>query len=566
MGSIRRLHADTGLPMEAFQETTLEREEESGVAEDTAIDAPITGVTVFTDGARVQRRATVSVDPGLRPIVIGNLPASLDPASVRVVARGRDLALLNVEVHGGYRADPLREETGRLRAGVERCRDAVQALDDEDTAEQARLGFLSHLSEAAATALARAVGFGRAGHDELTRMAGHLAGAVASALERRREIAGRRRAAGRELEAAEQRLAAAEERAGRSVAFTEVSATVDASAATRCEVEFSYHVPGASWRPLYDLGLDGERLAVSYLAEITQQTGEDWPAVELVLSTTRRGRHQRLPELGPWYIGRAQPIGRPLAVRTRAAFAGAAGETGAPGAGVSAPMTAAPAGAGAAELEEAAPLAAEPGESAAGLVYRVARPLAVPADGGPHKTMVARFELGAALDHLAVPVLAPEAYLRATVTNSSPLLLLAGPARVFHDTQFAGETYLETVAAGEQFELQLGVDDQIRVERELRRRATSKAVIGGTRTIDIAYEITVENHRPNTARVAVHDHIPVATDGDIKVRLRETKPNPAEQTDLGELRWQLSLDGGQSATIYHRFTVEHPAQVTITGL
>jgi uncharacterized protein (TIGR02231 family) len=190
----------------------------------------------------------------------------------------------------------------------------------------------------------------------------------------------------------------------------------------------------------------------------------------------------------------------------------------------------------------------------------------VPADGGPHKTLVARFELDAILDHLAVPALAPEAYLRATVTNSSSLLLLPGPARVFHDAQFVGETSLETVAAGEEFELQLGVDDQIRVERELRRRTTSKAVIGGARTIDIGYVITVENHRRNKARVSVHDHIPVSTDGDIKVRLRETSPNPAEQTDLGELTWELSLDGGQAATLRHRFTVEHPAQVTIAGL
>ena len=124
----------------------------------------------------------------------------------------------------------------------------------------------------------------------------------------------------------------------------------------------------------------------------------------------------------------------------------------------------------------------------------------------------------------------------------------------------------QTVAAGEQFELQLGVDDQIRIERELRRRSTTKAVIGGTRTIDIAYEITVENHRPGQARVSVHDHIPVSTDGDIKVRLRETTPNPAEQNDLGELTWELSLEGGQAATIRHRFTIEHPAQVTIAGL
>ncbi len=536
------------------------------MAEGTGLDAPITGVAVFTDGARVQRSGTVSMQPGPQTVIISGLPATVDPASVRVAARGPDLALLDVEVHHRYRTDPLREETARLRSEVDRCRDAVQALDDEETSEQARLDFVGHLSEAAATALARAVSFGRASHDDLSQMAGHLSADTAGTLGRRREISARRRAARRELEAAEVRLATAEKRAGSSVAFTEVSATLDAGAATRAEVEFSYHVPGASWRPLYDLALEGGKLAVSYLAEVTQQTGEDWPAVELVLSTTRRGRHQTLPELDPWYIGRARPIPRPQLARSAAMAA----RSGALPPGAPAPMAAgAPPALPAADMPEAVPLAAgpgEPGELGSGLAYRVQRPLAVPADGGPHKTMVARFALDAALDHLAVPIMAPEAYLRATVTNTSPLLLLPGPARVFHGTRFVGETSLETVAAGEEFELQLGVDDQIRVERQLRRRSTSKAVIGGTRTIDIAYEITVENHRADQARVSVHDHVPVSTDGDIKVRLRETSPDPAEQNDLGELTWELSLAGGQTGTIRYRFTVEHPAQVAVTGL
>jgi uncharacterized protein (TIGR02231 family) len=434
---------------------------------------------------------------------------------------------------------------------VDSCRDALQALDDEDTAEQARLTFLGSLSEASATALARAVSFGRADHDDLAQMAGHLSADTAAALGHRRDIGARKRSAQRELESAEQRLAT-ERRPDRPTGFAEVSTTLEASAATEAEVEVSYHVPGASWRPLYDLTLDGERLAVSYLAEVTQQTGEDWPAVELTLSTTRRGLHNALPELSAWYLGRVQPVPRPMAYAANAR--------------ASASPASSPAIAGGAQPPEAVPLTAEVGESGAGLVYRIQRPLPVPADGGPHKTMIARFDVDAALDHLAVPVLAAEAYLRATVTNTSPLLLLPGPARIFHGAQFVGETALDTVAAGEEFELQLGVDDQIRVERKLRRRDTSKAMIGGTRTIDVGYEITVENHRSDQAKVSVHDHVPVSRDGDIKVRLRETSPNPAEQTDLGELTWNLSLDAGRAATIRHRFTVEHPAQVTVAGL
>jgi uncharacterized protein (TIGR02231 family) len=527
------------------------------MAEESVLDAPVTAVTVFRDGARVVRTGRVDVAPGLRPVVVGNLPAVTDPASVRVAARGRDLGLFSVEVQRRFGADPVREQTARLHSEVGHWRDAVQALDDEDAAEQAGLSFLGHLSDAAATSLARAVSFGRVGYDDLARMSGHLSTSTADVLGRRREIAARKRAALRELEAAEERLAAAEQRSAHPAEFVEVSVILEARVATEAEVEVSYHVSGASWRPLYDLTLNGERLTVSCLGEITQRTGEDWPEIALALSTTRSGVHQTLPELSPWYIGRARWIA--AGGRTARARRVPSGD-----AQLSAELSA---GAMAEALPDAEVLTAQygDGESGAGLVYTVARPLAVPADGGPHKTLIAQFDTDAVLDYLTVPVLASEAYLRATVTNG-PLLLLPGQARVFHGPRFVGQTSLGAVAAGEEFEVQLGVDDQIRVERKLRRRSTSKAMIGGTRTVDIGYEITVENHREGKAKVSVHDHIPVSTDGEIKVRPREASPAPDKTDDLGKLTWNLSLEPGRAATIQHRFTVEHPAQVSVTGL
>jgi uncharacterized protein (TIGR02231 family) len=527
------------------------------VPEVTEVEAPITSVTVFRDGARVVRTGSFAAEPGTVRAVITGLPASADPASVRVALRGHGVALVDIEVQRRYAADPVREETGRLRAQVEDAREVVQALDDEDAAAEAALGFAGHLSAAAAVAMARAVSFGRVGHDGLDQMAAHLAASTESALTRRREIAARRRDANRELQAAERRLADAEKRSG-PVQSLEVAAIVEVSAAGPPDLELTYHVSDVSWRPLYDLGLTGEELTVNYLAEITQRTGEDWPPGDLAVSTTRRGRHQTLPELHPWYVGKARPyppIGAPGAARPQArSFAARSASGGGEEMMLRESAPAAP------------PLVAEVDDTGAGLLYRIPRPLAVPSDGSPHKTAIASVELQAKLDYLAVPALATEAYLRATVTNDSRLLLLPGPARVFHDGQFVGETVMDTVAAGEEFELQLGVDDQIRVERELRRRNTSKAVLGGSRTIDIGYEITVENHRSAKASISVHDHIPVASDGDIKIRLRDATPDPAERTDLGELTWNLDLDSGKTATITYRFTVEHPASVTLTGI
>ncbi len=217
-------------------------------------------------------------------------------------------------------------------------------------------------------------------------------------------------------------------------------------------------------------------------------------------------------------------------------------------------------------MEEAPPLVTRAEESGAALVYRVPTPMPVPSDGSPYKTTVARFDLEAALDHLTIPKLAPEAYLRATVTNSSSVLLLPGPASVFHGAEYVGATALGTVAPGEDFELHLGMDDRVRVERVLRRRSTAKAIIGATRSVEVAYEITVENHRDQLVRLTVKDQIPTSRDGDIKVKLRETSLKPVEQDELGELTWKLDLEPGEKSAIAFSFSVEHPANVVVRGL
>ena len=239
-------------------------------------------------------------------MVVASLPHTADPSSVRVAARGHDLALLNVEVQRRVAAEPRRESLAQLRADVERCRDAVKELDDADEAERAGLGFLGHLSEAAATSLARALG---AGGPATTSCRGWPATCP-------RPPPPRSPGGARSPRASASRSASSTPRwnaspAPSSPASRSCSPRSRCSsrrrAATEAEIELTYHVRLASWRPLYDLVLDGEKLKVSYLAEITQRTGEDWPEVTLVLSTTRQGQRQTLPELSPWYIGRPQP-------------------------------------------------------------------------------------------------------------------------------------------------------------------------------------------------------------------------------------------------------------------
>src|SRR6185436_14172619 len=127
-----------------------------------------------------------------------------------------------------------------------------------------------------------------------------------------------------------------------------VTVELEVSAAGDFELELMYMVNGAGWMALYDLRLaEGGNLEVAYLAQVTQNTGEDWPDVALTLSTAFPALSLVIPELEPWYIRAYAPprLAQP-APKARGMV---------PGAPAAAPMPASFA-AGAAMQEQAAPV------------------------------------------------------------------------------------------------------------------------------------------------------------------------------------------------------------------
>lgn len=70
----------------------------------------------------------------------------------------------------------------------------------------------------------------------------------------------------------------------------------------------SYFVPSAGWLPLYDFKVEDtdEPLKIVYKANVFQNTGEDWPEIRLKLSTKNPKLSNSKPELETYYLGRAR--------------------------------------------------------------------------------------------------------------------------------------------------------------------------------------------------------------------------------------------------------------------
>lgn len=524
------------------------------------INTTISGVTVYGDRARVTRMGKARLAAGASTLVIGGLPTSMDADSVRVKGRGNGARIAGSEVATRFLSGPVSGNAAELQAALDALRDQDTALVDDVASVADQLEMLKALRDHSGPRFARAIAIGKATIETMKPMASYLAEEYAAALGRKRALNVKRRELAREIKAAEERLRQAG--ASTRTETREVHIDVDATSETDAELEITYVVYGASWAPIYDARLSGTKLSLTYFAQVQQTTGENWPACALTLSTAQSGSGGDIPELDPWYIAKYEPpVAMPKRMMARGAMA--APDDLAVGAG------AMPAPAPQMYVAESA--MPEPGavvESAGiAVTYRAQRPVAIASDGTQRKVLIGEAALDAALDYVSVPKLGEDAYLRAKVKNTSEMVFLPGSANVFHDEEMVGtSSFGEPIMKNGEIELQLGIDDRIRITRELTQRDTGKTLIGNIRRLTFGYRIKAINTRESAIKLSVQDQIPVSRHEDIKVRLAEALPKPVEVSDLNLIRWELDVPAGATREITYTYTVEHPRDMQVVGL
>ncbi|MFZ5918310.1 MAG: mucoidy inhibitor MuiA family protein [Chloroflexota bacterium] len=533
----------------------------------TPIESRITSVTVYPDRARISRSGKTSLEPGAHRLLMTGLPLTLLPESVRVSGKGTARARLGgVELRREFYTETPSASAAELEQRIQQIDDQEIVLADEGATLEATLTFLNGLANQGES-YGRGLAYGKFGVPESAELLAFLTERSAAAQARRRAIALEKR----ELAKQKAKLQRELDQIRSARPRERYAAVVDVQALTGgdLELELVYVVNNAGWKPLYDLRLDEgdqERAAeveLSYLAQVTQRSGEDWTAVQLVLSTARPALSATLPELEPWYVRVYSPPVKPARAPAPRGLMKTA-TFGEPEAMAGAVLDEAPAAEPATVAMEVDQ--AEVSQEGAAVIFTVPQAVDVPSDGSPHKTSVASLSLAPELDFLSAPKIVPAAYRRARITNSTNLVLLPGAANIFFGSEFVGTTQLEHVAPNESFTVYLGADDRIKVERELIAREVDKKLLGDRRRLRYAYQIKLQNLRPGAEQIVLQDQLPVSTHEAIKVRADEIQPPPAKQSSMGILEWRQTLEAGQEITLVFGFSVEHPRDMTITGL
>lgn len=207
-------------------------------------------------------------------------------------------------------------------------------------------------------------------------------------------------------------------------------------------------------------------------------------------------------------------------------------------------------------------------------VYEGAAPIDVPSDGDFHTVSVLSARAPSALSYVVVPRESADVFRRVEMQSPLEIPLLAGPCDVYVDDAYLLASEIEGVAAHGKLSLGLGVDQSIKVARNVWHAEESAGILGGSLVLKHQIKIELVSHKPDAVTVEVRERVPIAAENedDVKVEVVEVRPSwsawepaPPEPPLKGGYAWRVKLEPKAKLELEATYTVKIPAKLELVG-
>jgi hypothetical protein len=267
------------------------------------VSSTIREVTVFLQGAQVTRTALVEIKPGQSTIVLNGTSPRIQENSIQAEA-DQNVKILGVSFRINHLEDlkqpeassGLISEKDRLQKLVSDERAAIEIFNEEEQMLKAN----------------KVIGGQQSGVnvDDLKSAVDYYRQRLLDILENKRQINLRIE----NFEASIRRVEAqiTEMKVVKPRPEGEIVIKMESKVESRIKLKVSYMVQEASWFPLYDIRAKDIKspIAITYKANITQQSGEDWENIKIAVSSANPSATGARPVITPWILGFNNHVGQ----------------------------------------------------------------------------------------------------------------------------------------------------------------------------------------------------------------------------------------------------------------
>lgn len=315
--------------------------------------------------------------------------------------------------------------------------------------------------------------------------------------------------------------------------------------------------PAASWQLRYRVRAlpATQKVLFQRWAEVSNHSGEDWKNLSLTLSSALPTQSGAMPPFVPWYVDLALPFlpgGRFKAAQVQMQAAAV------PDGATEESET------GTQETETLAPPLPAIAEQTLSRTYELG-PQTVLAGQRATQFFLREDTAEAAFLFFWNAPMESRAYLRAALPLGSFALWEAGPATLEVEGQEVARLNWPPPYEGDTVWLDLGPTQRIQLRRTETLNRKETRLTGSSVHHQFAYNLQVSHTYPTPIRLIVWDRVPVSRSSEIKVELQDSG-GAAYDPEKGQLRWEFTLEPGQTWERSFRFVVKYPKQKPIVGL
>ncbi len=304
----------------------------------------------------------------------------------------------------------------------------------------------------------------------------------------------------------------------------------------QCNFNLSYLVSGAGWAPKYLINVDEftDQLAIDYNAGIINTSGENWENVFFTLSTADPTRDNIIPQLEPWVANKYTRSMNEGYLDSRGAKKNNNLNTAIQG--VDYTQIEVP------EVE---------------LELNIKDKYIIPSDGKPYFVSISKPKLKVNYNYYSTPKLDKDAFLVAQITNWGSSNLIEGPASIYYQGQYIGDSRITPQYANDTLDISLGRNKKILINRIKIEDKSSKKVLGNDVVEKISYRIVVRNTSSKPISMNMQDQIPVSSDNEVTIETGELSDGKLDVLN-GMIDWKFDLKPEESKTFVFSFTARYP--------
>lgn len=532
------------------------------------VKSTLYGVTVYTQGAQLKHKCNYSIKAGVTELIIEGISPYISANTVQVKATG-SIVILDSK-YENYLPQPnlttitINEFPPKIKAEIKRIEDSLQVVsfelrdinDEIDVLQAARKIIMANGAIKGQGKVNDSIQLLKQAVDYYTSKVAELNKKI-SGLERQKLKKGDL------IQAMEIRLNDLKNYYNQNPTknnkyVPRLVVTLMANDAASGKLELSYFASNAGWTPIYDIRSEASsgKISLTYKAQVHQQTGLDWKAVKMSISTNNPYANKTKPELNPWYID-YQAYRKELEQKARlreGTYLDAAPQVNtymfnsgfAYGNAIEDDKIALDAGSFTTVVQQL--IAAE---------FQIDLDYSIASDNQNRMVLIKQVDLNTSFRYFAVPKLDPGVYLVAQMTKLDELQLVPAKANIFFDGTYIGETYIDPTSLNDTLNLSLGRDPNIIVKRTLLKNQCKERTIQDKHERNFVYNIEVKNLKSSEVLLTIQDQIPITTNPDISIEKTSLgKGRIDEKTGL--IEWEFKLKSKENQTFDYEFKVRHP--------